>query len=159
MQMEMVFKLVGIPVMPFWLLMIFAPRLKVTAALMRWPVAPLLPALAYLVLVAPKMPGLLPMFMQPKLPEIAALLGSPEGATIGWIHFLAFDVFVGRWIYLDSRERGITAWLISPVLFLTLMFGPVGLLSYLAIQAVAARRVRVPSPASSATPAVPGVSR
>lgn len=151
MQMDALFGLAGMTVMPFWLLMIFAPRWGVTARVMRAPLAPLLPALAYLVLVAPKVPALLPMFLQPKLAEVSALLGSPEGATLGWLHFLAFDVFVGRWIYLDSRERGLSAWLISPVLFFTLMFGPVGLLAYLAILAVASRRL--PSRA------VPGASR
>jgi hypothetical protein len=106
----------------------------------------------YLALVAPKVGVLLPALAQPKLGEISALLGTPEGATIGWLHFLALDLFVGRWIYLDSRERGLSAWLISPVLFLTLMFGPIGLLAYLGLQAAASRR-------TLATPVAQGVNR
>jgi len=62
---------------------------------------------------------------------VAALLGVPAGATVAWLHFLAFDLFVGRWIYLDGRERGITSWVMAPVLFLTLMLGPCGFLLYL----------------------------
>ncbi|HEY8211568.1 MAG TPA: ABA4-like family protein [Myxococcaceae bacterium] len=151
MNMESLFGLTGLLVMPFWLLMIFAPRTRVTAWVMRWPIGPALPALVYLALVAPKAGALLPALMQPKLGEISALLGSPEGATIGWLHFLALDLFVGRWIYLDSKERGLSAWLISPVLFLTLMFGPVGLVTYLAIQAAASRR-------TFATPVTQGVT-
>ena len=154
MEMEKLFGLTGLLVMPFWLLMIFAPRLRVTAWAMRTPVAPVLPALLYLVLVAPRLPEVLPLLVQPKLPEISALLGSPAGATIGWLHFLALDLFVGRWIYLDGKERGLSAWLISPLLFLTLMFGPLGLLAYLGVQAATARRA---VPASS--PAASGVSR
>ena len=38
---------------------------------------------------------------------------SPAGVAVGWIHFLAFDLFVGRWEYLDSREKSISAWLAS----------------------------------------------
>ena len=152
MDMDAVFRLTGLTVMPFWLLMIFAPRTRVTAWAMRTPVAPALPALVYLALVAPKVPEVLPLLMQPKLAEISALLGSPAGATIGWLHFLALDLFVGRWIYLDGRERRLSAWLISPLLFLTLMFGPIGLLAYLAVQTATSRRA-VPSPAVS------GVSR
>ncbi|HVE83270.1 MAG TPA: ABA4-like family protein [Myxococcales bacterium] len=148
MEMDAVFRLSGLLVMPFWLLMIFAPRSRVTELAMRAPVAPVLPALAYLVLVAPRIPALLPALMQPKLAEVSALLGSPAGATIGWIHFLALDAFVGRWIYLDSKERGISAWLVSPVLFATLMFGPIGLLAYLGLRAAVASR-RQPSPAVS----------
>ena len=155
MEMDALFRMTGLTVMPFWLLMIFAPRTRVTAWVMRTPITPALPALLYLVLVVPKLPELMPALMQPKLAEISALLGSPAGATIGWVHFLAFDLFVGRWIYLDSKERGISAWLISPLLFLTLMIGPVGMLAYLAVQVVTSRRA-VSTPAVSA---VSGVAR
>jgi hypothetical protein len=41
---------------------------------------------------------------------------------------------LGRWAYLDSRQRGITAWLASPILFLILMVGPLGLLLYLTVR-------------------------
>ncbi|MCB0074886.1 MAG: DUF4281 domain-containing protein, partial [Caldilineaceae bacterium] len=56
----------------------------------------------------------------------------------GWVHFLAFDLFVGRWVYLDSRARGITAWLVSPILFVVLMLGPLGFLLYMAVRALRA---------------------
>jgi ABA4-like protein len=152
MEMETLFGLTGILVMPFWLLMIFAPRTRVTARVMRLPVAPALPALMYLVLIAPKLLEVFPLLLKPKLPEISALLGTPAGATIGWLHFLALDLFVGRWIYLDSKERGLSAWLISPLLFLTLMFGPIGLLVYLGVQAATSRR-------AASSPAASGASR
>jgi hypothetical protein len=74
--------------------------------------------------------------LSPSLAGIAALLGTPAGATIAWVHFLAFDLLVGRWAYLDSRERGVSAWLMGPVLFFTLMLGPVGFLLYLAVRAL-----------------------
>jgi hypothetical protein len=59
----------------------------------------------------------------------------PYFATLAWAHFLAFDLFVGRWIYLDSRERGSSAGLVAPALLLTLMLGPIGFLLYLALRA------------------------
>jgi hypothetical protein len=62
------------------------------------------------------------------------LLGSAAGATIAWIHFIAFDLFVGRRIYVDSQERRISAWVTAPALFLTLMLGPAGFLFYLVIR-------------------------
>ena len=83
------------------------------------------------------LPGLaevLPAVTSPTLAGIAALLGTPERATIGWVHFLAFDLFVGRWVYLDSRERGISAWLMASILFVVLMLGPLGFVLYLAIR-------------------------
>src|SRR6266851_5804683 len=45
-----------------------------------------------------------------------------------------------RWIFRDSRERRLSALLTAPVLFLTLMLGPLGFLIYLVIRAVAPSR-------------------
>jgi hypothetical protein len=91
-------------------------------------------------LVLPNFVGLLGELANPTLGSIAALLGTPEGATIGWVHFLAFDLFVGRWAYLDSRTHGFSAWLVSPILFFVLMFGPLGLLLYLGVRVLLLRR-------------------
>jgi hypothetical protein len=98
------------------------------------------PALLYAALVLPRLGTVWPAVARPALTGIATLLGSPEGATIAWIHFLAFDLFIGRWIYLDSQERRLSAMLTAPVLFLTLMLGPLGFLTYLVIRAVASSR-------------------
>lgn len=138
--METIFQLSNALVMPFWLLMILLPHWQWTKRIIGslWVTVPA--ALLYALLVVPTMPALLGELANPTLGSIAALLGTPEGATIGWIHFLAFDLFVGRWAYLDSREHGFTAWVISPVLFFILMFGPFGLLLYLAARAILRRR-------------------
>lgn len=129
--METLFKLSGLIVLPFWGLMIFLPRWRVTKWLMRTPLACSAPAALYAALVVPRFAEVWRVVSNPELSGIAALLGSPVGATIAWLHFLAFDLFIGRWIYLDGRERGITAWVMAPVLFLTLMLGPCGFLLYL----------------------------
>ncbi|MFP2904887.1 ABA4-like family protein [Pyxidicoccus sp. 3LFB2] len=142
--MERLFEWSSLAVMPFWALMILLPRAQVTSRVMRSPVGPALFALLYTALVLPRLGELLPLLMQPKLPGVAALLGTPEGATIGWVHFLAFDLFVGRWAYLDSRERGVSPWLMAPVLLLTLLVGPLGLVAYLALRAMP---WRAPAPA------------
>ena len=103
------------------------------------PLVILPPALLYGALVLPRLAEVFTAVSSPTLAGIAALLGTPAGATIAWAHFLAFDLFVGRWIYLDRRERGISALLIAPVLFLTLMLGPLGFLLYLVLRDAAAR--------------------
>jgi hypothetical protein len=79
------------------------------------------------------------------LSTIATALGRPEAALIAWIHFLAFDLFVGRWIYFDSQEQGLNPWLMAPVLLLTLLMGPAGLLAYLCVRnGLLARRKTLP---------------
>ncbi|MFN2322042.1 MAG: ABA4-like family protein [Trueperaceae bacterium] len=131
-------------VAPFWLLMIALPGWRVTQRVIAspWIAAPA--AALYLVLVVPGLPGVLAAVSSPSLAAIAPMLGTPEGATVAWVHFLAFDLFVGRWIYLDARTRGVSPWVAAPLLFLTLMLGPAGVLGYLGVRWVAGRRPLVP---------------
>ncbi|MCH9680507.1 MAG: DUF4281 domain-containing protein [Deltaproteobacteria bacterium] len=132
--MDVLFSASSLLVMPAWVLMILLPRWSFTLKVMRSALIVLPIALLYAVLVVPVIPSALSSLMQPQLADIAAMLGTPEGATVGWIHFLAFDLFVGRFVFLDARERGISSWVVSPLLFLTLMFGPLGLATYLLLR-------------------------
>jgi hypothetical protein len=54
---------------------------------------------------------------------------------------LAFDLFVGRWVYLDGRRLGMSAWLVSPILFFVLMLGPLGLVLYVAARLIKTRQL------------------
>ena len=137
---DFLFTVVNLVVLPFWFLMICLPRWTVTRRLMAsyWVVLTL--PVVYLILVIPQLPAVLPLLVQPKLSEIATLLGRPEGALVGWIHFLAFDLFVGRWIYLDSQDRPVNRLLLGVILFLTLMLGPVGLAAYLVLLVLAGKK-------------------
>jgi hypothetical protein len=117
--------------------MILLPRWRWTTRIMRSPLISAAPAVLYAVLVFPRLGEIWPAVARPTLSGVAALLGSPAGATIAWVHFLAFDVFIGRWVYLDSQERRVRAWLMAPVLFLTLMLGPGGFLLYLLLRPIA----------------------
>jgi hypothetical protein len=138
--MTLLFRLSNLLVLPFWALMILLPRWRWTARIMRSPFVSVAPTLLYAALVLPRLGMIWPAIARPTLTGVAALLGSPEGATIAWVHFLAFDLFVGRWVYLDSQERRVSPLLMAPVLFLTLMLGPLGFLIYLVIRAVATSR-------------------
>lgn len=134
------FQLANLYVMPFWLLMIFLPHWSWTKRIISslWWIVPL--ALAYSILVLPQAGSVFVDLANPTMDGIARLLGKPEAAAIGWIHFLAFDLFVGRWAYLDSRERQISAWLASPAIFFILMFGPFGFLLYMLVRTLVRRQ-------------------
>ena len=138
-EMERLLELSTIAVLPLWLMMIVLPAWRWTQRITRRPVIGVVPAAVYAVLVLPRLGDVWPAVSTPNLPKIAALLSTPVGATIAWVHFLAFDLFVGRWIYLDSRSRQLSPWLMAPVLFLTLMLGPIGYLLYLALRSSVAR--------------------
>lgn len=132
--METLFTLSNLFIMPFWLLMIALPRWRWTQRIMAtlWPVVVL--AVIYTVLLVTQVSGDAAGLLNPTAGGIASLLSTPAGATTAWVHFLAFDLFVGRWAYLDSRARGVSAWLASPSLFFVLMAGPLGLLLYLLVR-------------------------
>ena len=68
------------------------------------------------------------------LAGVIALFKSPRVVLAGWIHFLAFDLMAGLYIVTDAAERGIAHLWLLPALFLTLMFGPAGLLLYMAMR-------------------------
>ena len=120
---------------PFWALMILLPRWSWTARIVGSPLIVLPPVLTYAVVVLSSLGEVLPAVASPTLGGVRDVLGTADGATAGWAHMIAFDLFVGRWVYRDSRERLISAWLMAPVLALTLLVGPLGLLTYLAIRA------------------------
>ena len=132
--MEALFNLSNLIVLPFWLLMILLPLWRWTQRIMAtlWPIIAL--SVIYAALLLSQIGGAAGSLLNPTLDGIAALLSTPAGAAAGWVHFLAFDLFVGRWAYLDSRERGISVWLVSPTLFFIFMAGPLGLLLYLTVR-------------------------
>ena len=71
------------------------------------------------------------------------LFSVPWAVTIGWIHYLAFDLFVGCWELRDSQKKGIPHWVMLPCLFLTFMLGPTGLVVYLVIRAIKTRELMI----------------
>lgn len=54
----------------------------------------------------------------------------------GWVHYLAFDLFVGTWEVQDAVKNSVSHLLVIPCLLLTFLFGPIGLLSYFAVRTV-----------------------
>jgi hypothetical protein len=72
--------------------------------------------------------------------EVRALFASDSALTAGWLHYLAFDLFVGGWIVADGLKRGIPRLLILSCLPLTFLFGPLGLLLFILLRLAFMRR-------------------
>lgn len=68
------------------------------------------------------------------LDNVAALFQTRELLLAGWLHFLAFDLFVGAWIVREPRAANVAFWLVLPCLALTFLFGPAGFLAFHAIR-------------------------
>lgn len=125
---------------PFWALMILAPGWSVTHRVISSPLIVVPPALVYALAVLPQLATVFPAVADPTAAGVAALLATPVGAAAAWAHFIAFDLFVGRWCYLDSRDRAVHPLVMAPVLVLTILLAPLGLLAYLTVRTVHARR-------------------
>jgi hypothetical protein len=129
---EKLFSLCGAAILPCWLLLVFLPRWSWTQRIATF-VAPLLLAALYawLLLTGPKAPG----GGFNSLQQVAALFSVPAALLAGWIHYLAFDLFIGSWEVRDSQRLKISHWLVVPCLVLTFLFGPIGLALYLVLRA------------------------
>jgi hypothetical protein len=64
------------------------------------------------------------------LAEVRRLFAAPELLTAGWLHYLAFDLFVGAWIAERGAALGLPHLALLPLLALTFLFGPAGLLGF-----------------------------
>src|SRR5579871_5891381 len=106
MRIDLFFALSALLVAPFWLLMIGLPGLSLTRAVIAspWVLLPL--PLLYTILLIANWPLMLYLIEHPTLTGLAVVFGEPPGALIAWVHVLALDLFVGRWIYLDGLDRG-----------------------------------------------------
>ena len=81
-----------------------------------------------------------PNFLDYNIAGLRNLFMSDGGIVLGWTHYLAFDLFIGQWIARDADNKGFSRLVQLPVLFLTLMVGPVGLLVWLIVRERRARR-------------------
>ena len=129
---ETLYSLSNLIVLPAWLLLMVAPNCKWTARATAF-VLPFLLGLTYV--------GLLLMASLGKvdggftrLADLTRLFGNPYLALAGWVHYLAYDLFVGSWQVRDAERRGLPHWLVVPCLVLTFVLGPVGLVCYLLIR-------------------------
>ena len=77
--------------------------------------------------------------------EVRALFADDSALAAGWLHYLAFDLFVGAWIVRDGLDSGVPRLLILPCLPLTFLFGPAGLLLYLVLRLAMRGRAGAPS--------------
>ncbi|MEO0387705.1 MAG: ABA4-like family protein, partial [Pseudomonadota bacterium] len=70
------------------------------------------------------------------LADVMVLFSYEQAALAGWVHFLAFDLFIGAWVCRTARSEGLRFWLVVPCLPVVFLFGPAGLLAFQVIRAV-----------------------
>lgn len=134
--MSTVFVLVLVAAAPVWALMIFAPSWAWTRRIVSSPWSAMPPLVFWFVFALPNFAALLPALLQPTLGAWQELMTDPAALTALWAQVIAWDLFLGRWMYLDSRERGIRPVVMGPLLVLTILLSPVIVPVYLILRNV-----------------------
>jgi hypothetical protein len=124
-----------------WLILVFAGRMKWAAALVTGAIIPLLFGVVYAGLIIGHWGESTGSFST--LAGVAALFSNHWLLLAGWIHYLAFDLFIGSWEVRDAAKNGIAHWMVIPCLLVTFLFGPIGLLLYFLLRMAKVRSLRI----------------
>lgn len=132
MDFELIFSLAGLLAMSGWVTLLFSPLIPHWSDQIAGLIIPGALSIGYLVIL---------LFFPTQnsggfgsFADVTQLFSSPEALMGGWIHFLAFDLFVGAWICRTGRHESIKFWMVLPCLPVTFMFGPAGLLLFSTIR-------------------------
>ena len=147
MSADLIFSICSSAILPGWALLILFPRWKWTLGLIASGIIPFVLGLVYVGLIVSRAGGSVEGGGFGSLEALYLLFSNPYGLTAAWVHYLAFDLFIGAWIVHDSQNKSISHWLVLPCLPLTLMLGPAGLVLYLVIRTIKTRAVWIYSAA------------
>lgn len=142
---EQIFGIANLVAMIGWAALILAPRRDIVMrALFFGPV--FLLALGYATGLVLVLTGVLPAGGGADFTTIAgvrSIFASDAGVTIGWAHYLTFDLFVGLWIARNADAHGLDTlqgrFIQAPILLLTFMAGPFGLALYIVVRTILLR--------------------
>lgn len=135
MELTNVFQLANTAVLPAWLwlcIWLFLPSHWQRATHLIGLIVPLLQCMLYAVLILVYFSDAEGGFTS--LQDVMLLFDDPGATLAGWVHFLAFDLLIGWLIARHAINNQTPVFLVVPCLFLTFMFGPTGLLLYIAIR-------------------------
>jgi hypothetical protein len=140
MDLEQLFSMAGLVAGAGWILLLILPR-HPTVQLVSGVVIPLILSIDYLILIALYFRGAEGGFGS--LADVGTLFQKPELLLAGWIHYLAFDLFIGAWETRDAQRIGVPHLVIIPCLVMTFLLGPIGLLFYFAIRGAKTRAIKL----------------
>ena len=130
---DTLFEMANLVALLSWLLLIIIPTRNITRILVGSGAICALFAITYLIMIAGSLsPGDFEQFST--LEGLTNLFSDKKAVMAGWLHYLAFDLFVGIWIVRDAKDLGIKHLYLVPSLLLTFMMGPLGLLTYLILK-------------------------
>jgi hypothetical protein len=139
---EALFSMLNTTALVGWCLLVFVPGNR-TAQLFSGFIIPLVLAAVYIMLLAFAWGNSSGGYAS--LAAVAELFSNRWLLLAGWVHYLAFDLWIGAWEVGDARDRRVPHLLVIPCLLLTFLFGPAGLLTYLGVRLLHGRPARLES--------------
>jgi hypothetical protein len=132
--------MLNLGVLPFWAMLMLLPHARITEQVVHSIALPLILGVTYAWLLATALTS--PAPEGAGFASLDALMKtfSVEIALVaGWAHYLVFDLFVGAWQARDAQRVGLNHLLLIPCLLLTLVVGPIGLVTYLMIRGLSGK--------------------
>ena len=141
---ETIYLMANWGIIPFWLLLIFAPNQAITTFFVQSIIVPLILGTAYVFLSYN-------LYLENNIFDGFELYNGIDGLysmfsnenllLIFWLHFLAISLFAGAWIARDSRKYFIPRIITVFSLILTYFSGPVGLVIYWFLRIFFAKKI------------------
>jgi hypothetical protein len=134
MEYELLFSIANAVAATGWLALVlhyvFPLRLGFLASFINEYWMPLLLSVAYAAILLLTTFGVLPSAEGgfDSLAGVRSVFEADALLLMGWIHYLAFDLFVGMVVARQAKPSGVPIWFMLPIWFFTFMFGPVGYL-------------------------------
>jgi hypothetical protein len=139
MNAESVFSIANLIALAGWLVLIFMGRHRWVHAFVSAAILPLLLSILYTALLVTHWGETKGGFGS--LAGVQVLFSNEWLLLAGWVHYLAFDLFVGSWEMRDGQRHRISHLVMIPCLILTFLFGPAGLLAYAVVRTLAVRKL------------------
>lgn len=126
------FQLGNVLVLPAWIVLVFFPGNAHVGKVVKSTAVVLAMTYAYLILSEL---GNIDMASFSTLQGLRALFASDAALAAGWLHYLCFDLLIGHQIVVKGREQALSRWKYTLPLPFTFMFGPLGWLTFILINA------------------------
>ena len=132
-------------ILPFWLMLIFAPNSRITQIFVNSIIIPLILAAAYgyilyqAIIIDEPLSDIFKLYLS--LDNLYTLFSIESFLLVFWLHFLALNLFLGSWVSREGVKYNMSRSLLFLPLVLIYFTGPVGLVLYWFIRIFYAKKI------------------
>ena len=134
-------------ILPFWILLIFAPNSTITQIFVNSIIIPLILASSYIyvvyqiILLEEPFSNIFELYFG--LDGLYTIFATESFLLIFWLHYLALNIFLGSWIACDAVKYNIRRSIVFFPLVLVYFMGPVGMVLYWIIRIFYSKKIKL----------------